>query len=84
MSEQVDPRFRPPVEAFLRGDHSVFDFSHAYRDIVNQVAGLRPLRGLEMDLFYELEVWETAGWDERVLVVDRLRELARRSLDDIP
>lgn len=31
-----------------------------------------------------LEAWETAGWDERVLVVDRLRESARRLLDAIP
>ncbi len=51
MSERVDPRFRASVEAFLRSDDGVLDFSHAYRGVVNEVADGRPLQGPEVDLF---------------------------------
>lgn len=80
MSEPVDERFRDPLEHFLRGDVGVFDFTHAFMSVVNEVARTRPLQGTEVDLFFELEVWETAGWDERASVVDRLREMARTAL----
>jgi hypothetical protein len=72
-----DPRFAPLVEGFLRGDHSVLDFGHAFQGVVNEVTQARPLDGLEVDLFYALEEWETAGWDDRPEGVDRLRSLAR-------
>lgn len=77
MPAAPDRRFTPLAEEFLRGDHSVFDFSHAFRGAVNAVAKERPLDGLEVDLFYALEQWETAGWAERPDVVDHLRFLAR-------
>lgn len=83
-----DRASRPTVPraggGFRRGDHGALDFSHAYRAVVQEVADIRPLQGLEVDLFCELEVWETAGWEERFSVVDRLRDLARRLLEDIP
>ena len=83
MIETVNERFREPVERFLRGDLGVLDFTHACRAVVTQVVDMRPLQGTEIDLFYELEVWETAGWDERADVVDRLRKMARAVLADI-
>jgi hypothetical protein len=76
-----DPRFAPLVEEFLRGDHSVPDFADGFRGVVNEVAKARPLEGLEVDLFYALEQWETAGWGERPDVVERLRSLARAIVD---
>ncbi len=77
MATAPDHGFVALAEAFLRGDHSVFDFSHAVRGAVNEVAEERPLQGVEVELFYGLEEWETAGWDDRPAVVDRLRTLAR-------
>lgn len=81
MEDSPDRRFVAVAEEFLRGDHSVFDFSHAFRAVMNEVATHRPLDGLEVDLFYGLEEWETAGWDDRPQVVDRLRALARTAIN---
>ncbi len=77
MPAAPDPRFIPLAEEFLRGDYSVLDFTYAFRGVMNEVAAERPLDGLEVDLFYALEEWETAGWADRPAVVDRLRTLTR-------
>jgi len=37
---------------------------------------MRPLHGLEVDLFDALEHWEAAGWHERPAAVGQLRSLA--------
>lgn len=76
MEDCPNRRFIAVADGFLHGDHSVLDFSHAFRAVVNEVATDRPLAGLEVDLFYGLEEWETAGWDDRPDVVDRLRALS--------
>jgi len=77
MTVTPDPRIVVVTTEFLRGDHSVLDFTYAFRGAVNDVVQARPLAGVEVDLFYALEEWETAGWDGRPDVVDRLRVLAR-------
>jgi hypothetical protein len=81
MTDPVDPRIQATALSFLRGDVGVLDFTYAFRGAVNEVTATRPLQGAEVDLFYELEVWETAGWDERPDVVDRLRAIARGMSD---
>jgi len=67
---------RDAAVRFLRGDLSVVDLTYAFRTAVGQVAEARPLHGLEVDLFYELERWEESDWRDRPASVDRLRELA--------
>lgn len=79
--ESVDERFREAGERFLRGDLSVPDFTYAVRDVTTAVVAQRPLRGKEVTLDALLEEWEQAGWDDRAAVVDRLRSLCRRLLD---
>lgn len=70
-----DPRFAPVGMEFLRGDHSVPDVAHAFRAVVNVVTTDRPLDGSEVEVFYALEEWEAAGWDDRPGLVNRLRLL---------
>lgn len=77
MTTFSDEPFAPVAGQFMRGDLGVLEFTHAFQRVMNQVTAERPLRGREVDLFYELEAWETAGWHERPHVVDRLRTLAR-------
>lgn len=83
-TEPSDPRFRAVARRFLAGDLSVLDFAHAFRGAMNEVTAERPLHGLEVDVFYELELWETASPDERVQVADRLRLLGRSLAGDAP
>lgn len=78
MSTQPDPRISAAAIEFLSGGHSVLEFTHAFRAAMNSVVSGRPLDGAEVDLFYALEAWETAGWQDRPDVVDRLRAACRR------
>jgi len=67
---------RQAASAFLRGDVSVLDFTYAFRAAMNEIA--RPLEGLEVELFYELEAWESTPPSDRPLIVSNLRELAAK------
>ena len=83
MRGHSDPRFREPVESFLNGDLNVAEFTHAYRATVDQVTEARPLRGAEVEVFYELQAWAAVPEHERTSSVERLRDLSRTLLDDV-
>ncbi len=80
VSDRADEGPRAAAERFPQGDLSVPDLcgSRATEGVVQQ----RSLRGLELKLDALLEEWQQAGWDDRVAVVDRLRSLCRRVLDE--
>lgn len=65
---------------FLRGETSVIDLTVGMNAAVGPIAHTRPLSGAEIELFALLERWEQAGWAERPVVVDDLRNLARSML----
>ncbi len=75
MPQVVHELVRDAAAPFLRGETSVIDFTYAFRAAVDQVTQTRPLHGQEVDLFFALESWESAGWAERLAAVDRLRSL---------
>lgn len=57
MSVFPDERIRAACVELLRGDHSVVDFTYAFRAAMTQLPAHRPLDGVEVDLFHELEEW---------------------------
>ena len=77
----MDARVGTAAAAFLRGDLSVPGLTFAFREAVDGIAAVRPLRGREVALFDLLEEWEASGWPARPGVVDRLRWLAAEIAD---
>ncbi len=67
---------------FLRGGTSVVEFTHAFRAATSEVAEQRPLDGVEIVLFRQLERWEESGWRDRPAVVDDIRSTIRQFADE--